>query len=297
MQMPQSLLDLLDDGVVQEVIRPLKSGKEASVFVVRADDAVCAAKVYKEARHRNFRQRLDYVEGRQVGDSRRQRAMDRGSRYGKAQREAAWQEVEAQAMQRLLAAGVRVPRVSNAGGGVLLMDLVLDARGEPAPQMAHVRFTREEAARTHAMLLRQITRMLCAGLIHADLSEFNVLIAADGPMIIDFPQAVEAAKNNQAKRLLQRDIGNVTRYLGKFDPGLFKGRFGDEMWQLYQSTELRPDSVLTGRYQAPTGGVDAELILREVQAAKAEAAKRELVQAIRRERAQQNPGRARSQRP
>lgn len=286
MLIPPALHDLLDDGLVEEVIRPLKSGKEAAVFVVRAEGELRAAKVYKESRHRNFRQRLDYVEGRQVGDSRQQRAMDRGSRYGKQQREAAWQEVEAQAMRRLHAAGVRLPRVWSAGGGVILMDLVLDAQGEPAPQMAHVPFTPDAAARTHGQLMRQIALMLCVGLIHADLSEFNILIAASGPVIIDMPQAVEASKSNQAKRFLLRDVANVTRYLAKFNRHLLKGRYGEEMWQLYEKTELRPDTPLTGRYQPPAGGVDAALILREVQAAKEEAAKREFVRALRRERAQ-----------
>ncbi len=286
MIIPQPLKDLIEDGIVEEVIRPLKSGKEATVFVVRSEGVVRAAKVYKETRHRNFRQRLDYVEGRQVGDSRQQRAMDRGSKYGMQQREAAWQGVEAQAMSRLHAAGVLIPRVWSSGGGVILMDLVLDADGEPAPQMAHVHFSSDAAARTHALLMRQIAIMLCSGLIHADLSEFNILIGASGPVIIDMPQAVEASKSNQAKRFLLRDVANVTRYLAKFNPQLARGRFGEEMWRLYEKTELRPDSQLTGRYQAPAGGVDAALILREVQAAKEEAAKRELVRSIRRERAQ-----------
>ncbi|MBA2479590.1 MAG: serine protein kinase RIO [Planctomycetes bacterium] len=281
MQIPQPLQDLIDDGVVQEVVRPLKSGKEASVYLVWAEDRQCAAKVYKEAKQRNFRQRQDYVEGRRVGDSRQQRAMDKGSRFGKQQTEAAWQTAEARAMARLHAAGVRVPRVLACGEGCLVMDLVTDARGDPAPQLAHVHFNRVDALRTHGILMREVARMLCAGLVHADLSEFNILQSADGPMIIDVPQAVEAARNNNAKRMLTRDVDNVTRFLGKFAPEVRRTQYAQEMWLLYTNSSLRPDSPLTGRFQAATNIVNTDIILREIQAAKEEAARREEIRVAR----------------
>jgi RIO kinase 1 len=278
---PDSLRELIDDGIIQEVLRPLKSGKEASVFVVVAEDRLCAAKVYKDAERRTFRQRQDYVEGRKIGDSRAQRAMDRGSRFGKKQSEAAWQTAEARAMGRLHAAGVRVPRVLASADGVLVMDLVVDAAGDPARQIAHARYTHQQAIATHGIIIREVMRMLCAGLIHADLSEFNILDAADGPMIIDVPQAVEAAQNNNAKRMLVRDVDNVTRFFAKFAPELRRTRYADEMWLLYQHTSLRPDTRLTGRFQAATHVVNTDIILREIQAAKEEAAKREEIRQAR----------------
>ena len=285
MLIPQRLRDMIDDGVIQEVIRPLKSGKEASVFVVMADNQYCAAKVYKDAERRTFRNRQDYVEGRQVGDSRKQRAIANGSRFGKKQSEAAWQSVEATVLTQLHAAGVRVPRVLSGGEGVLVMELICDHNGNPAQQIVHIPFTAQEAIRAHHLLIHQIARMLCAGFVHGDLSEFNILMAADGPMIIDVPQAVDAASNNNAKRLLLRDVDNVTRYFAKFAPAVRRGEYGQEMWHLYQNTTLRPETVLTGHFKNATKIVDANLILREVQAAKEEAAKREEIRRIRQEQA------------
>jgi RIO kinase 1 len=287
MLVPDRLRALIDDGFVQEVLRPLKSGKEASVFIVRSEGAIRAAKVYKDAKNRTFRSQGDYTEGRRVGDTRQQRAMDRGSRFGKEQREAAWQRTEAEAMSRLHAAGVRLPRVHACIDGILLMDLVVDARGEPAPQLASCRLDREQAVRYHQLIIRQIAIMLCAGLIHGDLSEYNILHAADGPVIIDLPQAIEVARNNSAKRLLLRDVANVTRYFARFAPEVRRGDYGNEMWLLLENSALRPDSPLTGRFQAARAVVDTAIVLREIQAAKEEAAKREEVKQWREERARQ----------
>ncbi|MBA3707925.1 MAG: serine protein kinase RIO [Planctomycetes bacterium] len=281
MLIPQNLRDLIAQGLIQDVLRPLKSGKEAAVFVVLHEGQERAAKVYKAAERRNFRARADYVEGRRVGDSRQQRAMDRGSKFGKQQSEAAWQTAEARAMARLYAAGVRVPKVLGSADGCLVMDLVVDANGDPAPQLAHSRFTHHEALKVHALLMRQVALMLCAGLIHADLSEFNILHAADGPMIIDVPQAVEAARNNNAKRMLIRDVDNVTRFLAKFAPEIRRTEYAQEMWLLYQNSSLRPDSPLTGRFKAATNIVNTDIILREIQAAKEEAARREEIKQAR----------------
>ena len=281
MLVPDRLNTLIDEGFIQAVLRPLKSGKEAAVFVVEMDGVLRAAKVYKEMKLRNFRNRHDYLDGRQSGDSREQRAMDRGSKYGKQQREEAWQSAEAKALDTLHAAGVRIPRVHQHLDGVIIMDLVVDARGEPAPQLAMCQFSRDEALRYHQMLMKQIQRMLCAGLIHGDLSEYNVLLAGDGPVIIDLPQAIDATKNNNAKRILIRDVGNLTRFFSRFAPELRRTDYAQELWLLLENAALTPDTPLTGRFQAARQVVDTAIVLREIAAAKEEAAKRAEVKAWR----------------
>ncbi len=277
MLVPDRLRALIDEGMVESVVRPLKSGKEAAVFVVICEGQLRAAKVYKEAHNRTFRNQQDYVEGRKVGDSRQQRAMDRGSRFGKAQREDAWQRTEVDAMSRLHAAGARVPRVYGCVDGVLLMDLVVDAQGDPAPQLARSQLRRDQAIAFHRTIVREIAIMLCTGLIHGDLSEYNILHAADGPVIIDLPQAIALARNNSAKRLLLRDVANVTRFFSRFAPELRRSDYGNEMWLLLEHAALRADSPLTGKFQAARAAVDTAIVMREIQAAKEEAAKREEV--------------------
>ena len=284
MLIPDTLRALLDDGVIQEVVRSLKSGKEAAVFIVIADGERCAAKVYKQVHQRNFRQRQDYVKGRMAGDSREQRAMNRGSRFGKQASEEAWQVSEVRALRTLAAAGVRIPRPRALHDGILLMDLVCGADGEPAPQIATQRYRHDEAVRTHHLIMRQVAAMLCAGLVHADLSEFNILQAADGPMIIDLPQAVDAARNNNAKRLLLRDVANITRFFARFAPELRRTQYGEEMWLLYEHATLRPDAILTGKFNAARTVVDAKVVLEAIEDAKREAAQREEVRRWREER-------------
>ncbi|MEK7412558.1 MAG: PA4780 family RIO1-like protein kinase [Planctomycetota bacterium] len=273
MQPADRLRELMDLGIIEQVVRPLKSGKEASVFVVIADGEYCAAKVYKEAQHRSFRNRQDYVEGRSVRNSRQQRAMNSGSKFGQKQNEEAWQNAEAAAMARLHAAGVRIPRPRNNAEGVLLMDLVVDQNGDPAPQIATRQYSRNDALYAHDMVIHAVTGMLCAGLVHGDLSEFNILAAHDGPMIIDLPQAVDATRNNNAKRLLLRDVANVKRFFGRFAPELFRSEYGEEMWLLYESSLLRPNIQLTGRFQTARKHVDAQGLLKVIAEAKADAAK------------------------
>lgn len=290
MLIPDRLRTLIDEGFIQHVIRPLKSGKEAAVFIVQVDGVVCAAKVYKQIELRNFRQRQDYVEGRQSGNSRDQRAMDRGTKFGKQKREEAWQNSEVDAMRKLHAAGVRVPRPHSNHDGVLLMDLVRGHDGDPAPQIAARRYDRIEAVRVHREIMQQIACMLCAGLIHADLSEFNILDSVAGPMIIDLPQAVDAARNNNAKRLLLRDVANITRFFTRFAPELRRTAYGEEMWLLNEHTTLRPDSPLTGHFQAARGVVDTKIVLEAIEDAKREAAKREEVRKWREEKGQRSGG-------
>jgi RIO kinase 1 len=247
MRVPERLEPLLDQGVIHRVLRPLMSGKEAQVFLVEAHGAVRVAKVYKEAIGRTFRQRVAYTEGRRVRGSREQRAIDRGSRFGKRQAEEAWRSAEVDAIYRLRAAGVRVPEPYDFVDGVLVMELVADEHGEPAPRLTDLDFGRREARELFEVLLTEVIKMLCAGLVHGDLSDFNILLGARGPVLIDFPQAVDSAANNLARKLLVRDVDNLVSFLGRFAPELRGKPYGREMWELYARNELRPDSVLTGR--------------------------------------------------
>lgn len=286
MKAPKRLQALIDEGLIDAVLRQLMSGKEASVFVVRRGDEVLCAKVYKEANNRSFRQAVDYTENRKVKNSRQARAMAKGTRFGRESQEAAWQNAEVDALYRLAAAGVRVPRPHNFHEGVLLMELVTNAEGEAAPRLNDVDFTAEQAAAHHATLLVEVQRMLCAGVVHGDLSEFNILLGThDGqpwPVIIDLPQAVDAAGNNHAHRMLLRDVNNLRDFFGRFEPALRATQYGPEIWALYEKGLLRPDSVLTGRHVAATGPVDLRQVVREIDDARAEEAARRL--------RMQNPG-------
>lgn len=237
MKTPRRLEPLIEDGLIDEVVRPLMSGKEASVYVVRCGDSLRCAKVYKEANKRSFRQAAEYQEGRKVRNSRQARAMAKGSKYGRREQEEAWQNAEVAALFRLAGAGVRVPKPYDFLDGVLLMELVADADGDAAPRLNDVTLEPDEARRHHAFLIRQIVAMLCAGLVHGDLSEFNVLLGPDGPVIIDLPQAVDAAGNNHAFSMLERDVGNMAAYFGRFAPELRQTRYAKEMWALYEAGE------------------------------------------------------------
>ena len=252
------------------------SGKEATVYVVRRGEHTLCAKVYKEATERSFRQAVDYTENRKVKNTRQARAMAKGTRFGKQAQEAAWQSAEVDALYRLAGAGVRVPRPHNFFEGVLLMELVTDADGDAAPRLNDVALTPAQAHDHHAGLLREVVRMLCAGVVHGDLSEFNILLAQDGPVIIDLPQAIDAAGNNHAQRMLLRDVANLRGYFGRSVPGLLATDYGAEIWDLYQRGVLAPDSVLTGRHQRATGRVDLGGVLREIDDARAEEAARRL---------------------
>jgi RIO kinase 1 len=276
MKIPKRLEPLLEDGLIDDVIRQLMSGKEAMVFVVRCGDEVRCAKVYKEANKRSFRQSVDYTENRKVKNSRQARAMAKGTRYGREAQEAAWQSAEVDALYRLANAGVRVPTPYNFHSGVLLMELVCDEDGNAAPRLNDVEFT-PELARVHfQMLLKQVVLMLCAGVIHGDLSEFNILISADGPVIIDLPQAVDAAGNNHAPDMLERDVANLTSYFGRFAPELLGTEYGKEIWALYEHGTLHPDVQLTGRFAHSTKPVDLDGVIREIDDARAEEEARQL---------------------
>ena len=270
MKTPKSLESLIRDGLVDEVIRPLKSGKEASVYVVLCGSEIRCAKVYKEANQRNFRQATQYTEGRKVRNSRQTRAMQKGTRYGRKEQEAAWQNAEVDALYRLADAGVRVPRPHCFVDGVLLMELVTDSEGNAAPRLNDLVLSEAQAREYHDILLRQVVRMLCAGIIHGDLSEYNVLVGRDGPVIIDLPQAVDAAGNNNASRMLGRDVDNLAGYFGRFATDLLTTDYGMEIWTLYESLALHSDVSLTGRFERSQKLVNVGSVLQEIDAAREE---------------------------
>ncbi len=271
MKTPRGLQPLIDDGVVDAVILQLKSGKEASVFLVACGEAIRCAKVYKDAAHRGFKTQSQYREGRKTRNSRDARAMGKRSRYGRGEEEAAWKNAEVDALFRLVAAGVRVPRPHDFHDGVLLMELVTGADGKPAPRLNDVEPTPEQAREWHRFLMSQVVRMLCAGLIHGDLSEFNVLLGADGPVIIDLPQAVHASGNNSAFQMLSRDVNNITAWCGRFAPELLATEYAHEIWKLYEASELRPDSTLTGRFVHEQAAADVIAVLEQIEEARKEA--------------------------
>ena len=274
MKVPPRLQSLIEEGLIDSVSRQLMSGKEAQVYVVRLGEHTFCAKVYKETNARSFRQAVDYTENRKVKNSRQARAMAKGSKFGRESQEAAWQSAEVDALYRLAAAGVRVPQPHNFCDGVLLMELVVDANGDAAPRLNDVAFSKPDALAHHAALIGDVIRMLCAGVVHGDLSEFNILLADVGgaavPVIIDLPQAIDAAGNNHAARMLLRDVANLRNFFGQFAPELLTTQFGAEMWDLYQRGLLHPDTALTGRFEQKSAAVDLRAIMREIDDARDE---------------------------
>lgn len=266
MKTPERLLPLLEYGLIDEVVHPLMSGKEADVFVVRSGGELRCAKVYKAAQQRSFRQASRYTEGRKVRNSRRARAMEKGSRYGRGQQEEAWQSAEVNALYRLADAGVRVPVPLSFVEGVLLMELILDESGEVAPRLAEVDMSAEQARDDFELILRYITRMLCAGLVHGDLSEFNVLVDPNGPVIIDLPQAVDAASNNNAQMMFARDVNRMTRYYSQYAPELSSTRYAEEIWGRFEAGVLEPESPLSGTVEDDCRAADVDAVMQEIRA-------------------------------
>ncbi len=278
MKTPTRLEALVRDGLIDEVLRPLKSGKEAAVYVVRSEGEIRCAKVYKDASQRSFQQQTVYQEGRKVRNSRQARAMQKGSRFGEKQQEAAWQNAEVEALYQLAAVGVRVPKPYNFIEGVLLMELVTDANGNAAPRLNDLDLSREQALEYHAILIKEVVRMLCAGLVHGDLSEYNILIDTHGPVVIDLPQAVNAAANNNAAQMLERDVNNLANYFGQFASELLTTQYGKEIWKLYQSGLLHPEVELTGQFKSNEKRADVKSIMREIDDAREEAIRRKYQQ-------------------
>ena len=275
MKAPPRLQSLIEEGLIDTVVRQLMSGKEAMVYVVRCGDETRCAKIYKEANNRSFRQAVDYTENRKVKNSRSARAMAKGSKFGRQEQEAAWQNAEVDALYRLAAAGVRVPRPFNFHDGVLLMELVTDEDGEPAPRLNDVVLEEDDARRFHADLLRQVVRMLCAGIVHGDLSEYNVLVDRNGPVIIDLPQAVDAAANSNARAMLERDVNNLADYFGQFVPALRDTAYGKEIWSLYESGKLQPETELTGVFAEEVAPADVGEVMQVIEDALREEAARQ----------------------
>ena len=278
MKTPKSLELLVTDGFIDEVIHPLKSGKEAAVYVVRSEGEIRCAKVYKTANKRGFHKQALYQEGRKVRNSRQARAMKNNSRFGRQQQEEVWQNAEVDALYRLAAAGVRVPQPYNFVEGVLLMELVTDGHGAAAPRLIDLELTSEQALEYHGLIIKEVVRMLCAGLVHGDLSEFNILIDLHGPVIIDLPQAVDASANNNAARMLQRDVNNLAVYFGRFSPSLLTTSYGKEIWKIYERGTLTPDTKLTGYFKGNNKKADVKSVIREINDARDDAMRRKYEQ-------------------
>ncbi|MCI1899748.1 MAG: serine protein kinase RIO [Enterobacter sp.] len=264
MKIPNRIQPLVDDGLIDDVLQRLKSGKEADVYTVLCGDKIQCAKVYKEASQRSFKQAVQYQEGRKVRSSRNTRAMQKGSKFGRKQQEDSWHTAEVDALFRLANAGVRVPQPYLCIDGVLLMELVTDADGSVAPRLSDVTLSEDQALADFETMIRNIVRMLCAGLVHGDLSEFNVLLDADGPVIIDLPQAVDAAANNHAESMFERDVNNITAYYGQFAPQLLQTRYAKEIWAIYEDGKLTPEITLTGLFVEEAHEVDMDSLMDEI---------------------------------
>lgn len=268
MKMPQKFEILAQNGLVDEVVSQLMSGKEAEVYIVRSMGELRCAKVYKDADNRSFSKQTRYQEGRRVKNSRQARAIGKNSKFGRKEQEGAWQNAEVDALRRLAEAGVRVPQIFSFAGGVLLMELVVDEQGHNAPRLNDVRLSADKAVEYHRIMISQIVLMLCAGLIHGDLSEYNVLVAGDGLVIIDLPQAIDAAGNNNAAGMFLRDVANITSYFGRFAPELLTSDYGREIWKLFATGELKPESILTGRFVQSGIPADVQGVMRDIESAR-----------------------------
>jgi len=275
MKTPKRIQPLIDEGLVDEVISRLMSGKEADVYVVRSDSEIRCAKVYKEAAQRSFKTAAQYQEGRKTRNSRRARALEKGSKFGRKQQEATWHNAEVDALYKLADAGVRVPTPYACIDGVLLMELITDEDGYVAPRLGEVTMSAEQAIEDHAVVIEYIVRMLCVGIVHGDLSEFNILVDEYGPVIIDLPQAVDAAANNNAEAMLARDVNKIRSYYGQFAPELLDTQYAKEMWALYEEGDLHPDIELTGHFDGPTEEADVDAVLEEIKAVLAEEQERQ----------------------
>ncbi|PHS30965.1 MAG: serine protein kinase RIO [Methylophaga sp.] len=266
MKIPKQIQPLIEDGLVDDVVRRLMSGKEADVYIVRCGTELRCAKVYKDAVKRSFKKAVQYQEGRKVRNSRRGRAMEKGSKFGRKQQEETWQNAEVDALYLLAGTGIRVPQPYDCLNGVLLMELITDEDGEVAPRLNDILMSAEQAREDHLFMMYAIMKMLCAGIVHGDLSEFNVLVDEYGPVIIDLPQAVNAAANNNAQSMLERDVRNITRYYAQYAPELLNSQYDKEIWSLFENGELQPDTELTGYFKEDTQAADVDGVMLEIKA-------------------------------
>jgi len=276
MKVPDKLKPLVYAGYVDEVVTQLMSGKEATVYIVEAQGQLLCAKVYKDANQRSFKHKTDYTEGRRVRNSRRSRAMEKSSKYGRKEREEEWQNTEVEAMYRIAAAGVRIPQIHNYVESVLLMELVVDEEGNAAPRLHDVELSKEQANEYFLFLIGEAVRMLCSGIIHGDLSEYNILLGKNGPVIIDFPQAVDASGNNNASKIFERDITAVTAFFSRFAPELAETNYAKEIWDLYKRGKLTTETKLTGRFESSNKKINVKEVMQAIEDAREEEMERRL---------------------
>ena len=267
-------MPLFDSGIIERVVRPLMSGKEAQVFLVVSQGELRVAKVYKDAHKRTFKNRAEYTEGRKTRNSRDQRAIEKRSKHGRAQDEDAWKSTEIDMIHRLHAGGVRVPIPHAYSDGVLIMECVVDLDGNPAPRLGDVAFDSEAAQVIYDRVIREVVRMLAVGVVHGDLSDFNVLVAGDEPVIIDFPQSVDTASNTNARRLLIRDVDNLHRFLTGYVPKAPRLPYAEEMWELHEHNALTAETRLTGRYRPTERRTSDDAVLDLIQDADRDERKR-----------------------
>lgn len=275
MKTPKALLPLLDDGVIDTVVSQLQSGKEATVYIVTSGSKTRCAKVYKHSQQRSFHKAAEYTEGRKARGSRNARAAGKHTQYGRKVQESEWKNAEVNALYKLYGADVRVPQPFGVFDGVLLMELVLDANGNPAPRLGEIEMTAAQAVEWHALMIQQVVRMLCSGLIHGDLSEYNVLIGPQGPVIIDLPQAVDAAGNNNAFRMLARDVNNLRVTFGREAPELLETEYALEIWGLYEAAQLSRETPLSGIYVRDETVANVGAVLDQIEEARREAEARQ----------------------
>lgn len=264
MKIPKRLQLLINDGLIDDVIRRLKSGKEADVFIVRCGQEIRCAKVYKEIENRSFKRATQYKEARKVRNSRDARAIGKGSKFGRHKQEKSWHETEIEALLLLSKAEVPAPKPYICLDGVLLMELITDKEEQVAPRLSDITLTPTQARNDHALMMKYVVRMLCSGLVHGDLSEFNILMSHKGPVIIDLPQVVDAAANNQAKSLFERDINNISRYYGQYAPELLSSKYAEEIWARYESGNLTEVTPLSGEFISSYTPPNIDAVLEEI---------------------------------
>ena len=273
MKTPDRLIPLVDADLITNVLGRLQSGKEADVYLVQAGDDVVCAKVYKDANHRSFKQKTQYTEGRKSRDSRQARAMGKKSKFGRQEQESEWQNTEVETLYLLAAAGVAVPKPLMFYEGVLLLEMITDSDGNPAPRLNDVELTADQARAYFKIVVQQAVIMLCAGIVHGDLSEFNILVSQNGLVIIDLPQAVQATSNT-ASAIFERDLIQLAKFFGRAAPEILKTNYAKEIWKLYQNGKLKADSELSGIFVEVTRKIDVGEVLAEIDEAREEALNR-----------------------
>ena len=281
MKLPKALEGMVRDGLIDEVVKRLASGKEADIYVVYSQGQYRCAKVYKDITKRNFKKQATYQEGRKTRNSRKARAMEKHTKYGRKEMESSWQNAEVDALYKVAETGARVPEPFYCMDGVLLMELVIGPDGDVAPRLHDLALTEDQAMEYYSALIVDVMKMLCAGIVHADLSEYNVLVDEFGPIIIDLPQAVDATSNNNAADFLIRDLNNLRDYFSQYAPELKATEFGQEMWAIYKAGDLTPETPLTGQFKRSTKEINVKNVMEAIDEAREENEEKLLAQAER----------------